>query len=159
MKWSQGSLAEWYGVGCVLTESVNKWICCLLGEQIQDVMNKLSSLIKFTNHYPFLLFPKGMNYTRDNYERITFDYKTLRGEVKDLGAQVMSLSILPVKQEWGIFNPPILSMWLLTLSPGYVPFPLTDSLKYVSQEPQALKNPVDKSADHFFPLRIAAMCP
>ncbi|GAB0205522.1 hypothetical protein GRJ2_003017800 [Grus japonensis] len=72
-------------------------VCCLLGAKIQDVAERVPQLVKSTDYYPLLLFHVGMNDTASrNLGRIKEDYKALGVQDKNIGAQVLFSSILPV---------------------------------------------------------------
>ncbi|CAM2113005.1 unnamed protein product [Caretta caretta] len=76
----------------------NREVCCLPGAKIRDVTERLPRLIKPSDRYPFLLLHVGTNDTAKNdLERITADYVALGRRIKELEAQVVFSSILPVE--------------------------------------------------------------
>ncbi|XP_043402448.1 uncharacterized protein LOC122465802 [Chelonia mydas] len=76
----------------------NREVCCLPGAKIRNVTERLPRLIKPSDRYPFLLLHVGTNDTAKNdLERITADYVALGRRIKELEAQVVFSSILPVE--------------------------------------------------------------
>ncbi|GAB0210389.1 hypothetical protein GRJ2_003504700 [Grus japonensis] len=72
-------------------------VYCLLGAKIQDVAKRVPQLVKSTDYYPLLLFHVGTNdAASQNLGRIKEDYKALGVQVKNIGAQAIFSSILPV---------------------------------------------------------------
>ncbi|XP_073435803.1 uncharacterized protein [Dendrobates tinctorius] len=72
-------------------------MCCLPGAKIKDVSDRISGLFRPTDDYPFLLLHVGTNDTaRNDLETICRDFEDLGKKVKELGAQVVFSSILPV---------------------------------------------------------------
>ena len=71
--------------------------CCLPGARIWDVTGRVPHRIKSTNYYFLLLFHVGTNDAgRWNVRRIKEYYKALGARVKNIRAQVIFSSILPV---------------------------------------------------------------
>ena len=61
--------------------------CCLPGGRKRDVMERLPSLIKPTDTYPFLLVHVGTNDTaKGSYREIMSDFEALGRKLKDFGA-------------------------------------------------------------------------
>uniref|UniRef100_A0A8D0KK09 SGNH hydrolase-type esterase domain-containing protein n=1 Tax=Salvator merianae TaxID=96440 RepID=A0A8D0KK09_SALMN len=80
-------------------------VCCLPGARIKDVTDSLSRLFSPTDYYPFLLIHVGTNDTaRKDFATVCSDFEDLGKKVKELGAQVVFSSILPVdghgKRRW-----------------------------------------------------------
>ncbi|XP_073193149.1 uncharacterized protein [Lepidochelys kempii] len=75
----------------------NREVCCLPGAKIRNVMERLPRL-KPSDRYPFLLLHVGTNDTAKNdLEQITADYVALGRRIKELEAQAVFSSILPVE--------------------------------------------------------------
>lgn len=73
-------------------------ICCFPGGQVGDVMQRLPDLVCSTGYYPLLLFHAGTDDTVvSNLKNIKRDYKELGAAVKNLRAQVIFSSALPVR--------------------------------------------------------------
>lgn len=86
---------------------------CVENVKIQYVIEKLTWLIKSTDHHLFHLLHAGTNATtRKRLEIIPKDYKDIEG--KEFGAQVVSLSILPTEGHGPIKEQRILNVtyWL-----------------------------------------------
>lgn len=68
-------------------------------------------LVRSTDYYPLLLFYVGMNdTTRQNLGRIKEDYKALGMQVKNIGAQIILSSILPVREKGAAKNSHIMQI-------------------------------------------------
>ena len=72
-------------------------MCCLPGAKIHDVTERLTRLIKPSEHHPTLLVHVGINDTaRRRFQDITRDFEELGREVKNLNAKVVISPLLPV---------------------------------------------------------------
>lgn len=73
-------------------------VCCLPGAKVRDVAERLPRLFKPTDSYPLLLIHVGTNNTaRRSLEDTVRDYEVLGKRVRELGAQVVFSSLLPVE--------------------------------------------------------------
>ena len=71
--------------------------CCLPGAQIRDGTEGLPKLIKPTDTHPFLLIHVGTNnVAKWSYKEIKTDFEALGGKLKNIGAQIVFSSILPI---------------------------------------------------------------
>lgn len=72
-------------------------LCCLLGAKIWDVAESVPQLVKSTDYCPLLVFHVRINdIASRNLGRIKEDYKALGRQEKNIGAQVIISSNLPV---------------------------------------------------------------
>ncbi|CAJ0932654.1 unnamed protein product, partial [Ranitomeya imitator] len=72
-------------------------VCCLPGAMIKDVTNRIPKLFNSKDVHPFLLIHVGTNDTaRKDLPTICKDFEELGKKVKELDAQVVFSSILPV---------------------------------------------------------------
>lgn len=75
-------------------------VCCLVGDQIQDVLEGLSKLVWPSDCHPLLFFNVDTNGTaRGNLDSMKSDFRALGAVVKCMGAQVVLSSILPVSRK------------------------------------------------------------
>uniref|UniRef100_A0A8C3FMA3 SGNH hydrolase-type esterase domain-containing protein n=1 Tax=Chrysemys picta bellii TaxID=8478 RepID=A0A8C3FMA3_CHRPI len=76
----------------------NREVCCLPGARIHDVTERLPRLIKPSDRYAFLLLHVGTNdAAKNDLEWITADYVALGRRIKEVEAQLVFSSILPVQ--------------------------------------------------------------
>uniref|UniRef100_A0A670I570 SGNH hydrolase-type esterase domain-containing protein n=1 Tax=Podarcis muralis TaxID=64176 RepID=A0A670I570_PODMU len=80
-------------------DKMSREVCCLPGAKIQDVTERLQGIIKPTDKYPFLLVHVGTNDTASNsLQKIKRDYEALGRKLKQLNAQIVISSVLPVER-------------------------------------------------------------
>lgn len=80
-------------MACCLVRYAVYWV-----SYIQDVMERTERLVKPTNYYPFLLIHVGINYlVWHSLECIRSVYVVLDKKVKDLGKQIVFLSVIPLE--------------------------------------------------------------
>ncbi|XP_025065811.1 uncharacterized protein LOC112551083 [Alligator sinensis] len=73
-------------------------VCCLPEAKIQDVIIRIPDLIQPLDYYPMVLIHVGTNDTaRSNPDHVVGDYRALGARLREMGAQVVFLSILPVR--------------------------------------------------------------
>uniref|UniRef100_A0A670JHM6 SGNH hydrolase-type esterase domain-containing protein n=1 Tax=Podarcis muralis TaxID=64176 RepID=A0A670JHM6_PODMU len=80
-------------------DKMSREVCCLPGAKIQDVTERLQGIIKPTDKYPFLLVHVGTNDTASNsLQKIKREYEALGRKLKQLNAQIVISSVLPVER-------------------------------------------------------------
>ena len=78
-------------------DKMSREVCCLPGARIHDVTERLTRLIKPSEHHPILLIHVGINDTaRRRFWDITRDFEELGRKAKNLNAKVVISSLLPV---------------------------------------------------------------
>ena len=72
-------------------------VCCYPGACIRDIAERIPQLLRPTDHYPMLLIHVGTNdMARSTPSQVMRHYRELGAGLRDLGAQVVFSSILPV---------------------------------------------------------------
>ncbi|XP_060129222.1 uncharacterized protein LOC132591937 [Zootoca vivipara] len=80
-------------------DKMSREVCCLPGAKIKDVTERLQGIIKPTDKYPFLLVHVGTNDTASHsLQKIKNDYEALGRKLKQLDAQIVISSVLPVER-------------------------------------------------------------
>ena len=80
-------------------------VCSLPGAKIRDITERVPQLVKSTDCYPLLLFRVGTNdAASQSLGRTREDSKALGKQVKNIGAQLIFSSILPVGEKWAANN-------------------------------------------------------
>ncbi|GAB0204309.1 mitochondrial enolase superfamily member 1 [Grus japonensis] len=80
-------------------------VCCLPGAHVKDIARKLPSLVQPSDYYPLLLLHVGGDEAETRtMKAIKRDFRLLGQSLKDLGAQVIFSSLLPVKGSNGGWN-------------------------------------------------------
>nr|XP_010304339.1 PREDICTED: suppression of tumorigenicity 5 protein-like [Balearica regulorum gibbericeps] len=90
-------------------------VCCLPGARVKDIARKLPSLVHPSDYYPLLLLHVGGDEAETRTTKaIKRDFRVLGQSLKDLGAQVIFASLLPVKGSNGGWNrqPQSINAWL-----------------------------------------------